>query len=201
MIEIFLLYIKKNLSFLWKLIELVNRVILKLLFFRKFKNINNQFYNYKIIGDYQYRLLRTNDIIIFHDFFSQMDEDYLKYFNPHKWDERSLSKIIKNNSIITLGFFLREELVGYFFLRMFFNKRAFIGRLVSEKYKGKGIAKSMAKILYHISSLAGFNVYSTISKDNVGSLKSHMSVNNYTIIKELPDNYYLIKFNNSETFI
>jgi len=201
MLERFLLYIKKNIGLLWKLIEITNLLIIKLFYFRKYKQLNNQFFDYRMIDEFRYRLLRKDDVEKLHDFFLTMDKDYLKYFNPHGWDKKSLSKIINNSSFITLGFYKKDELIGYFFLRLFCNKRAFIGRLVSERYKGKGIAKKMAKILYHISNLVDFNVYSTISKDNTASLRSHLSVKEYTVVKELPNNYLLIKFDNSETSI
>jgi len=201
MIEKLLMYIKHHFSVIWSLIDFANRTILNLFYRKKIKLVKKQYSELCNIGVFSFKLLTSDDVDSLKKLFLSMNKEYLKYFKPHKTDRKSLSKIINNKSFIPLGFFYKEELIGYFFLRLFCNKRAFIGRLVSEKYKGKGIAKKMAEILYQISDIIGFNVYSTISKNNIASLKSHASVREYTIIKKLPNDYLLIKFDNNEVAI
>jgi len=194
--ENILIFIKHNFSFLWNIIELFNSIVLRVMYGNKITNITAKFNNYyNINDDYSVKMLNTNDLDQLVSFINTLDESSFKYFKPHKMDKESLTIVLKKDSMLKFGFYnQKHELVGYFILRMFFNKKCFIGRVVHPDFRGQGIAQEMAKILYCVSKEIGFNVYSTISKENVASLKSHDKVNKYTIEKELEKGFYLIKF-------
>ena len=195
--EKILIFIKHNFSFLWKMIELFNSVLLYLMYSRKIKSAVSKFDNYyKINENFKVKMLNKNDLDILSSFLGMLDSNNFQYFKPHKMDKESIHTVLKKDSMLKFGFYDREnKLIGYFILRLFFNKKCFIGRLVHPDFRGQGIAQDMAKILYCISKEIDFNVYSTISKKNIASLKSHEKVNKYTIEKELEKDFYLIKFN------
>ncbi len=189
-----LVYIKHHLTFIWRIVELINSILVRILWSHKFRKIPIICGVLSVGTKYNYRILELGDIESLHYLLNNQNKDYLNYFSPHKTDLKTLKKIVKNYNYLTFGCFDGDKLVGYFFLRLFFTRRAFIGRLVDENYQGKGIAKQMSKLLYAVADEIDFPIYSTISKKNIGSLKSHQSVRKYTVVKELKDNYLLIKF-------
>ena len=192
-----LIFIKHNFSFLWNIIEFFNSFLLQLLYGTQISSTVSKFKDYYNINqNYSIKILGKSNLEELNDFLVTLDNDSFQYFKPHNMDKKSLKVVLNKNSMLKFGFYDKEKnLIGYFILRMFFNKKCFIGRLVHPNFRGQGIAKEMSKILYCISKELGFNVYSTISKDNVASLNSHKKVNNYTIEKELEKDFYLIKFN------
>ena len=195
--EKILIFIKHNFSFLWKIIEFINSFLLQFLYKKRIQNVLHTFKDYnKIDENYKVKILNIDDLDTLFKFITTLYNDSFKYFNPHLMDKKSLKKVLENYSMLKFGFYDKENnLVGYFILRLFFNKKCFIGRLVHPDFRGQGIAKKMAKILYCVSKQLDFNVYSTISKNNIASLKSHHKINNYTIEKEFDNGFYLIRFN------
>lgn len=93
-----------------------------------------------------------------------------------------------------IGAFDKNELVGYCFLRCFFNKQAFRGKIVDVEHQGRGIAKKMGIVMTEICKKMKFRIFATISKDNVKSIASSKAVNEMKIIKELPDNYLYVEY-------
>ncbi len=85
-------------------------------------------------------------------------------------------------------------LVGYFFLRCFLNRKAFMGRIVSMTHRNKGIAKKMSKILHQIAWQSKFRIFSTIDPENIASLKSQAAVCDYTVIQTVSNGYLLIEY-------
>lgn len=93
-----------------------------------------------------------------------------------------------------IGVFDDQQLIGYCFLRCFFNKRAFRGKIVDVKYQGRGIAKQMGNLTTEICQLLKFRLFATISKDNVRSMASSRAVNRVKIVKELPNDYLYVEY-------
>lgn len=93
-----------------------------------------------------------------------------------------------------MGVFDKKRLVGYFFLRCFWNRKCFVGRLIDEPYEGKGIGRVMNHIMYNIGWNAGFRVLSTISKKNHLVMKSHANNPSMVVLKELDNDYLLVEF-------
>jgi len=118
----------------------------------------------------------------------------LEYFKPHGFDEKSLHKALKNPSFLMFGAFEGSDLVGYFFLRCFWNKKCFVGRLIDQPHEGKGIGRVMNSIMYNIGWRSGFRVLSTISKNNKLVMKSHANNQNMVVKKELSNDFLLVEF-------
>ncbi len=90
--------------------------------------------------------------------------------------------------------FKDDELVGYFFLRFFMNRKCFVGRLIDKSYRGQGIGLVMNDIMYETAWSMNFRCLSTISKNNIAVMKAHSKNPSAKIIKELQDNYLLVEF-------
>jgi hypothetical protein len=93
-----------------------------------------------------------------------------------------------------MGAFASDELVGYFFLRFFFNKKCFVGRLVDYKYRRKRIGEGMNHIMYGIAWQMGFRCLSTISVNNSNVMVAHARNPNMVILKHLRNNFILVEF-------
>lgn len=192
------LYIKRKYPYLWAFILFINNAIFKILYTGRIKKNG-----IKVLNSYKnekntYKFLTLNDLDLLRTFLFAQNQDQFTYFKPHKFDIQTLKNLLRSPSSFLFGAFDQNKLIGYFFIRCYINKKCFIGRIVDEDYQGLGIAKQMSKILYHIAWSSRFRIFSTISKYNIRSLKSHQAINNYKIIKELENDYYLIEYIKSE---
>ena len=188
-----LLYIKHHLSFIWTFIEWINSILFRILYG---KNID--LYLSKLLqnflGNYVCRVLKKQDMPTLCKFFSEQPIEAFCYFRPHDFDLTSLYRKNQDKSFIMIGAFDGDKLVGYCFLRCFFNKQAFRGKIVDYRYQGQGIAKQMGLLTTAICQKLRFRLFATISKDNVKSIASSKAVNTVQVIKELPDNYVYVEY-------
>lgn len=188
-----LVFIKHHLSFIWDIIEWLNSIIFHILHGKLIKKVVYdvlETYN----GEIQFRVLNNEDMSELADFFERQPENAFLFFKPHQFDKNSLLRKNNDKSFIMIGAFENNELIGYCFLRCFFNKQAFRGKIVDVNNQGRGIAKKMGLIMSEICSKMNFRIFATISKDNVKSIASSKAVNNIRIIKELPDNYLYVEY-------
>lgn len=195
--EKLLIYIKHNFGFLWKVIESINTILINLLYRNKIENTLGKYKsNVPVKGIFYVRHLNKDDLDVLFEMLNKLDKSVLKFFKPHGFDRVTLQNILNNSGFVKLGYFdgSNNKLVGYFILRLFANKKCFSGRLVHPDYQGKGIGKEMVKILHCSAKQIGFNLYSTISKENMASLNSLKVANDFTVEKELANGFILIKF-------
>ena len=143
-------------------------------------------------------MLSKNDLPVLSIMLNTHDPVQIKFFEPHKFDLKTLERLFSNPSFFMFGVFDNDKIVGYFFLRCFLNKKSFMGRIVDMPYQGKGIAKNMARILHNFAWESDFRIFSTISKSNFKSLKSQLAVCNYKTIELLEDDYLLLEYLKSE---
>ncbi len=194
MITKILLFIKHKIPFIWSCIELVNAFLFKILYFKRINKISENVLQEFYLKPYNYKKLEHKDIKKLEHFISNQEEKRLKFFKPHKFDYKSLVNVLNNPSFLMMGVFENEDLVGYYFLRFFWNKKCFVGRLIDEKYEGKGIGRVMNEIMYNIAWSAGFKCLSTISKNNNMVMRSHSNNKTMIILKELPNDYLFVEF-------
>ncbi|MCP5109169.1 MAG: hypothetical protein GY950_37660 [bacterium] len=193
--EKLLLYIKHHIKFLWRFLESLNAAALKIRFGKRINAVKEKHRGVTTIGDnFQYRLLSRSDLDSLHAFLNSLDKSYLTFFSPHGFDKKTLARILKTSVYIPLGWFSEGRLVGYFFLRLFANKKAFTGRVVAADFQGRGIAKDMARILYRSSDEMDFDVFGTMSRKNLSSYHSHKAVSDFKIVKELSNDYMLVQY-------
>lgn len=188
-----LVFIKHHFSFIWDIIEWFNSLFFYILYGKNIENIVPDILKANS-NSVQFRLLKKGDMPLLEDFFNNQPESAFLYFKPHPFDLKSLTKKKKDRSFIMIGAFDKEKIVGYCFLRCFFNKQAFRGKIVDVEHQGKGIAKKMGSLMTEICMKMNFRIFATISKDNIKSIASSKAVNEMRIVKELPDNYLYVEY-------
>ena len=193
MIQFFRL-IKQNIPYLWYLIEYVNGIIINIRYGKNISKATQEFGYYKSSKHYIYRPLTKTDLSSLANLLASQPTDFDHYFKPHGFDLKSLSRQIRNKSFLMLGVFKDEQIIGYFFIRFFINKKAFRGKMVDSTHQGQGIAKRMGIIMTNIAFNAGFRLFATISKANLSSIASSKAVNSIQIIEELPGDYIYVEY-------
>ena len=194
--EKLLIYIKHHVKPLWKLIESCNERYLKILHKKQLSALEER---YSILAatnnEFQYRLITVDDLDGLYGLLSKLDKDYVKYFNPHGFGYDELKYVLQSINFLTFGYFYNNQLVGYFMLRLFGNKKVFTARVVDPAFNGKGVGKDMARIMYRMANELGWGAYGTACLKNIASLKTH----NYEIVKKLSNEFVFLKFNTKNT--
>jgi hypothetical protein len=127
-------------------------------------------------------------------FFKEQPGSAFEFFKPHAFDAKTLDKLCSNKSFLAFVVKENNRIVGYFFLRCFFIGKCFRGKIVDYRHRNKGIAKMMGLIMHNIAQYLGIPAYSTISPDNVASLKSSGAVAEFEILKQLDNGDYYVKY-------
>lgn len=182
----FIKKIKNSFPWIWDIIEQMNSIMF---FLRYKKKLNTISFSDKL-GGYEVTPISSVSTCELVDFFAKQPVEAFKYFKPHGFDERSLSRLQRNKAFI--AYVLKErqsgDIVGYCFNRCFFIGRGFRGRLVDINHRGKGLGVAMNKILNDVGFGLGIRLFETVSKDNIASYKSALSASNVRIVEELPNN-------------
>lgn len=184
-------FLQNRLPFIWTLVEKINEWLFMLRYGKKLHGIT------PILNKYSdpliYRQAAEKDINNLIRFFQEQPVDSYKYFTPHKFDEKTIKKLIRNKSYLFFIVLDNEHIVGYYFLRCFFVKKCYLGKLADYRFQGKGIGKTMCLSAMEIARSLGLHMYETISKDNLSSLFSTQNVLDIKIIKEMDNNYIYIE--------
>ena len=133
------------------------------------------------------REVPTEKIVVF---FAHQPKEAFRFFNPHKFDAKSIKRLQKNRSY--LAYLLidksNDQIAGYCFNRCFFQGRGFRGRMLDIDYRGTGLGTAMNKILNEVGFGIGLRLFETVSKDNVASYRSALSASNVKVVKEMENN-------------
>lgn len=192
--ERILIYIKHNFKLIWLLFEWGNGLLFDLLYRKKLNNQLRSIFTEFTLLPYSYRALSQSDAQDLYSLIQRQELSDLEFFRPHGHDLHSINNQFSNRTLLMMGVFDRDNLVGYFFLRFFANKKCFVGRLIDRDYRGKGIGINMNHIMYEISWRIGFRCLSTISNKNKNVLKAHAKNPTISIVKKLPNDYLLVEF-------
>jgi len=189
-------FIKHRLTFLFPIVERFAALVTKIRYGKGRSEALAQATVEGFLGDKPcvVRALKEDDAMSVSVLLNDAHEAHTEYFHPHKFDVASVRKVLRSSSFMTYGLFLDDRVIAYALLRLAPNGAAYIGRLVDEKFAGKGIGKYLARYLYWQAGTAGFRPRSTISQQNYASLKSHESVAGYNVIATLPNDYLMIEF-------
>ncbi|MZP57085.1 MAG: hypothetical protein GT600_16735 [Bacteroidales bacterium] len=188
------MFIKHNVRFLWRIIEWGNGILFSLLYRSRLEKVLSGVFEEVTESRYNFRKLAQADINGLHLLLNSRDEGDLDYFKPHRFDIKSLERQLKIPSFLMMGAFDGEKMAGYFFLRFFANKKCFVGRLTDKDYRGKGIGRTMNRIMYETAWRMGFRCLSTISRNNTLVMKAHAENRNMVVLKELAGDYKLVEF-------
>ncbi len=184
--------LRDRFGFIWNLVEWGNALVFALTHRAALKKIPAILQ--ECSGTYILRLAELTDAAALATFFAEQPEEAFKFFKPHAFDEKSLSKIIRNGAFLTFLVLDGEKIVGYFFLRCFVNGKSFRGRIVDYRWRNKGIAKQMGLTMNKIIAILNVRLFGSISPDNYASLQSTKAVNDIRIIKTLDNGYYYIEY-------
>lgn len=194
MIARILLFLKHRLPFIWRGIEWVNGQLFRLLHASRMKKVRARVLAELPSPEFQVRELELADQTRLQRLLEGQGEQRTQHFRPHGFDRASLRRAFANPAFIMFGVFEGGRLVGYFFLRCFWNRRCFVGRLIDEAHERRGIGPLMNDVMYHTAWRSGFRCMSTISKNNAAVMRSHSRNPAMTVLGELPNDYLFVEF-------
>ena len=184
--------LRDRFGFLWNLVEWGNALVFALTHRVALKKIPAILQ--ECSGMYTLRLAELTDAAALATFFAEQLEEAFKFFKPHAFDEKTLSKIIRNRAFLTFLVLDGEKIVGYFFLRCFVNGKSFKGYMVADAYKGRGIAKLEGFAMNKVNEVLGLRMFGSISPQNPASMAAAKAVNQVKILRTLDNGDYYIEF-------
>ena len=184
--------IQSKFPFIWNGIEGVNSALFSAKYRGKLKTIPSILEAFA--GEYTLSEVQEKDVFSLKEFFATQPEQAFSYFKPHGFDEKSLRRLVRRKSQLMLVAKQDGQIVGYAFLRCFFNNKCFRGKIVDYRHRGKGIAVLLGKATTAISQSLGIRMFGTISKDNISSMASSEASNTIKIVEELPNDYLYIEY-------
>lgn len=185
-------FIKEHFGFVWDTVEWCNAEVFTLIHKKELKRIP---YILEMCSKtmFSVRMTTKEDVMGLVNFFKEQPQEAYTFFNPHGFDTKSVTKVLRNKSFMTFVVTKEETIVGYFFLRCFVNGKCFKGYIVDYRKRGLGIAKLQGLAMNCVAGHLGLRMYASISPDNVSSMAAAKSVNDIEIIKTLENGYYLIE--------
>lgn len=179
--------IKLKFPQIWHVIEILNGFIILLLWKDKYSRAVDAITAYKVSNGITFKQCKIKDLSTLYSTLNTISEDDKKYFRPFPFTGKSLRNIL---STATYQVFLAYEgtsVCGMFFLRLFFNKKCFLGFWVMGDHRGCGIGRDMIRAMNNASKILGFSLMSTVNSDNTASLHAHFSAAPFHVVETLPD--------------
>lgn len=184
--------LKDRCPWIWEIIEKINAFLFYIRYGRKLDGIDDILERYN--GEYVIDQLKESNINKLVCFFQEQPESAFEYFRPHAFDRKTLRKLQRNRSFLAFVVEKENVIVGYFFLRCFFIGKCFRGKIVDFRFRNMGIAKMMGRIMTDIVEQIDVRSFSTISPNNLSSLKSSDAVVNLRVIKQLENGDYYVEY-------
>lgn len=184
--------LRDRFGFLWNLVEWGNAMVFALTHKTALKKIPAILQ--ECSGTYKLRFAEQADATALAAFFAEQPEETFTFFKPHAFDEKTLSKIIRNRAFLTFLVLDGEKIVGYFFLRCFVNGKSFKGYMVADAYRGRGIAKLEGIAMNKVNEALGLRMFGSISPENTASMAAAKSVNEVKILETLENGDYYVEF-------
>ena len=189
-----LLFIKHRLPFLWQWVELLNSLLFRAFHGDRLRKAAAVCLEECQLGGYTFRLLGAGDAPLLSGFLNRQDEARVRYFRAHEFDQRSVERVLAAPAFLAFGVFADGELVGYFFLRCFWNRKCFVGRIIDDNHEGRGIGRVMNQVMYHAAWRSGFRCMTTISRNNKSIMRAHRGNPHARVVKDLANDYILVEF-------
>lgn len=181
-------FLQNKVKPVWSLVEAVNAGLFRFRYGLRVRQLSD------VVSAYPGVVRATvDDIPDLASFFSNQPEEAFEYFKPHGFDEESLSRLVKNPSMLMYVVKDGGTIVGYFFLRCFFIGKSYLGKIVDSHRQGQGIGQKMCCCAMDIASSLGIRMFETISKDNLASLYSTQKVLETKVIEEMANGYLYIE--------
>lgn len=188
--------VKARCSFLWDFIEWGNSVAFSIRY-RKGLKCLGEIVNEGVQEPYGIKVAEKGDVAKMLEFFNRQPKDSFAFFQPHGFDEKSLSTIVGRKSFLT--FLLVEhgttdtEIIGYAFMRSFVNGASYRGYMVDMTHRGRGLATTMGFGMNRVGNALNLTMYKSISPENLASMKATQKVCDIEILKTLENGDYLMR--------
>ena len=177
-----------------KIVDWLNALLYRLLHWRRMQiQVDRAFSEFGLPG-YEFRPLRHEDLIDLEQLVQRQEPSRLEYFQPHEFDLKALAQMYVNPAFLMFGVFTDGRLLGYFFLRCFWNRKCFVGRLIDEPFERQGIGHVMNQIMYHIAWWSGFRCFTSISRKNKWIMRAHSCNPHARFVSNLANDYQLVEF-------
>ena len=184
--------LRDRFGFIWNMVEWLNAFVFSMIHKNQLAKIPKILQGFS--DKFTLRLAVIADAKSLADFFSEQPEDAFKFFRPHDFDEKSLTRIIKNKAFLTFLVLDGKKIVGYFFLRCFVNGKSFKGYIVDNAYKGRGIAKLEGLAMNKVNEGLGLRMFGSISPENPASMAVAKAVNEIKVLETLENGDLYIEF-------
>lgn len=184
--------LRDRFGFLWNVVEWLNASVFALTHRAALKKIPEILQEFS--DKFTLRLAEPTDAATLAAFFAEQPEEAFKFFKPHSFDEKTLSKIIRNKAFLAFLVLEEDKIVGYFFLRCFVNGKCFKGYIVADAYRGMGIAKLEGFAMNKVNEILGLRMFGSISPENSASLAVAKAVNEVKILSTLENGDYYVEF-------
>ncbi len=194
MIVRLLLLVKHRVPLLWCLVDWFNGRFFCLLHRRRMASEVAQAFDGACFEEFRFAPLAVEDLDALEALLQRQGEGRLRYFQPHGFDRSSLGRMFRNPAFLMFGAFRDGELIGYFFLRCFWNRKCFVGRLIDEPHEGQGVGRVMNQIMYHIAWRSRFRCLTTISRSNAAIMRSHRNNPHARVVGDLANGFLLVEF-------
>ena len=191
----FFLYIKHRCVKLWDFVEKLNGPM-TIFFFPKIRRRATEVLEENNNTEFEYTLVEIDDLEKLIHFRENQRNDYLRYFDPHRFDTQTLTRMLENPAYVMMK--VKERgvdgpIIGYFFLRCFFIGKAFHGLIVDETFTNRGIGSAMWRMSAEICSRLRLRMYATVSSHNQASLSSARNGASVKVTESLDNDYLLIE--------
>ena len=184
--------LRDRFGFIWNMVEWLNAFVFALVHKKQLAKIPEILQGFS--DKFTTRLAVAMDVKPLAKFFANQPEDAFKFFRPHGFDEKSLTRIIKNKAFLTFLVLDGEKIVGYFFLHCFVNGKSFKGYIVDNAYKGRGIAKLEGLVMNKVNESLGLRMFGSISPENPASMAVAKAVNEIRVVETLENGDLYIEF-------
>lgn len=188
-----LVAIKRALPGLWNVAERINGFLFRLRW-RNISHIASEVLRDTAPEGVEFSLVSKQDLAALSSFLESQPEDSFRFFRPHLFDVRTLSRLFHNDSFIMMKSVDTEgRMTGYFFLRCFFIRVAFAGLIVDKGHWNRGIGRSMWASCMEICRRSRLRMFATIADENYPSLKSCGHGTSMKVRKQMSKGYSLIE--------
>jgi len=196
MIEIFKM-LKNRIPILWNIIEYTNGLLIHLFYGSMLDEISRKMINSKHLLKYKCERAKITDTDKLYQYMKRLGEEDIVYFKPFEFDKSSISNVLASG---TYQLYLVYEtdgnnIIGFFFIRYFINRKCFLGFYVDSEFRSRGIGKAMIRAIADSIHFSCFQLYSTVCEENQASLNAHLSAAPFEIIERLNSNEIVLRLN------
>ena len=187
--------VKSRYPIIWQWIERRNGYLLSKVFSYRLEVIKKKIITYPLSQNITTKPALIKNIEDIANLLKNLSQTERAFFNPFPFTPRSINHVI---SCGTYQLYLvynnqNEELIGLFFLRFFLNRQCFLGFVVKNEYRGRGIGKKMIDAMVKGVQGSGFTLMSTVCAENKASLRAHLAGGQFEIVETLPTNEIVLK--------